>query len=453
MAVNRRVRTGSASLLVSAAVVGMLVALNVLASRTTLAWDMTRSGINTLAPQSALAARRLDADMLVIGFFRAGPGSGQAEAESLVGLYAAESSHVMYRGESFDRDLADVRTYSVREPNTLVLDYRGKTQLLTQSQQTEQDFTTALLKLEADHVPVVCWAAGAGGRSRTDTSANGYSSAVDILGRNNFQTKDVLIPELASVPSDCDEMALIAPTVALSAVSIKALDDYLGAGGSLLIVGDPWGQTPAATASLSEVLKPFGLGFMGALVVEPDTGRAFDAITPAVLDYGRSPITRDIQGIASFFPETTAIIGVPVVSATAVVIGATSTRSYAVTTPRGDLARQVADTPGPFVIMETLEAPAGQKKTRVVVVGTSGFAENRVLPPSSSDANLELVLGTFQWLAREDGLISIPPKPARALPLTLTQQDQGTIIFITIFLMPSLIVLGGVMVWWRRRLI
>jgi ABC-2 type transport system permease protein len=453
MAVNRRLRSGSASLLVSVAVLGVLVALNVLASRTTLAWDMTRSGINTLAPQSALAAKRLDADMLVIGLFRAGPGNGQAEAESLVGLYEAKSSRVVYRGENFDRDLADVRKYSVREPNTLVLDYRGKTHLLTQTLQTEQDFTTALLKLEADHVPVVCWAAGAGGRSRTDTSAKGYSSVADILARNNFQTRDVLVPELTSVPSDCDEMALVAPTVALSSSSVKALDDYLVAGGNLLIVGDPWSQTPAATASLSEVLKPFGLGFSGALVVEPDTARAFDAITPAVLDYGRSPITRDIQGIASFFPQTTAITGVPVASAAAVVIGATTTRSYAVTTPRADLARQAADTPGPFVIMETLEAPAGEKKARIAMVGTSGFAENRVLPPSSNDANLELVLGTFQWLAREDSLISIPPKAARALPLTLTQQDQGTIIFITIFLMPALIVFAGVMVWWRRRLI
>ena len=86
-------------------------------------------------------------------------------------------------------------------------------------------------------------------------------------------------------------------------------------------------------------------------------------------------------------------------------------------------------------------------------MGTTGFAENRVLPPSSNDANLELALASFQWLAREDALISIPPKPARALPLTLTRQDQSTIIFVTIFLMPGLIVFAGVMVWWRRRLI
>jgi len=82
-----------------------------------------------------------------------------------------------------------------------------------------------------------------------------------------------------------------------------------------------------------------------------------------------------------------------------------------------------------------------------VIVGTAGFAENRTL----LDANLELVLASFQWLAEQDSLISVPPKPSRAMPLPLTQQDQSTLIFITGVLMPGLMVFGGVMTWWRRR--
>jgi len=35
--------------------------------------------------------------------------------------------------------------------------------------------------------------------------------------------------------------------------------------------------------------------------------------------------------------------------------------------------------------------------------------------------------------------------------LALTQQDQSILIFITTVLMPGLMVFGGVMVWWRRR--
>ena len=419
---NRRIRSGSASLLPAALALIVLVALNVVASRTTLSWDLTHSGLNTLAPQSVLAAKRLGADLLVIGLFRSGVGNGQPEAEALVGLYQAQSTRITYRSESFDTDVADVRKYSVQEPNTLVLDYGGKTQLLTPALQTEQDFTSALLKVESNHVPVVCWVAGVGGRSRSDTSQSGYSSVADVLAGNNFETRDLLMTGLTSIAADCDEVVLIAPAV------------------------------PLAATAVNEVLKPYGLAFSGALVVEPDASRAFDVITPATLTYGSSPITRDIQGIASLFPQTTAITRTSAAAAP-VVIASTSNLSYAIAAPRQDLPRQAGDAAGPFAIMETLEVPAGQKKARIVMVGTTGFAENKVLPPSSNAANLELALGTFQWLAREDALISLPPKPPRALPLTLTQQDQSTIIFITVFLMPGLVVFAGMLVWWRRRLI
>jgi ABC-type uncharacterized transport system involved in gliding motility auxiliary subunit len=350
--------------------------------------------------------------------------------------------------------VADVRKYSVTEPGSLVLDYRGKTQLLTPALQTEQDFTSALLKLELERATVVCWAVGVGGPSRSDTSQAGYSSAANILTRNNFVIEDLLMTGLVAVPFDCDELVLIAPAIPLTATSIGAIQDYIAGGrGTLLVAGDPWSQAPAAAASLNDLLTPYGVAFSGALVVEPDTSRAFDAITPAVFSYGSSPITRDIQGFASLFPDVTSIAPAVVAENVPVVIASTTTRSYSIGTPRQNLTRQAADTPGPFTIMETLEVQAVQRKARIAIVGTSAFAENRILPPSSNDANLELVLGTFQWLAHEDSLISLPPKPPRALPLTLTQQDQSTVIFVTIFAMPGLIVFAGVMVWWRRRLL
>ncbi len=236
---------------------------------------------------------------------------------------------------------------------------------------------------------------------------------------------------------------------------MKAVGDYLVAGGKLLVAAEPWAKDAVSTQSLNTALKPYGLGFSGALVVETDPSRhsSADATIPAVTAYGRSPITSDIQGRVSFFPLTTAIAGTPESGVTAIPLATTSTTSYAIAQPRAvqDLSRKAGDVSGPFNIMESLEKTAGATRTRIVMVGTADFAENRTLPPNNSDSNLELTLASFQWLAEQDSLIAIPPKAARALPLALTQQDQSTLIFITGVLMPGLMVFGGVMVWWRRR--
>jgi hypothetical protein len=459
MAMNRwarRARAGSLSLLLTLVVIALLVGANVLASKSTQALDLTRGGLNTLAPQSVLAAKRLTADLQVIGLFHAAAGNGQTETEALIGLYAAQSSHVKYRREDYNSDSADIKRYAVKEPNTVVLDYKGKTELLAQGSQGEVDFTAALLKLESDRVPLVCWAIGDGERDLKDINqSTGYSSVADTLAKNNFATRDVLLSQVTSIPNDCDELVIVDPTTELAAPSVKAVDDYLGAGGKLLVAAEPWAKDAKSTDSLNAVLKTYGFGFSRALVIETDPSRrsSSDPTILAVTTYGRSPITNDIQGHVSFFPLATAITGVAPAGVTATPIATTSSTSYGIAEPRSvqDLARKAGDASGPFNVMETLEQSAGSKRTRIVIVGTAGFAENRTMPPTNNDANLELALASFQWLAEQDSLISIPPKAGRGLPLALTQQDQSTLIFITTVLMPGLIVFGGVMVWWRRR--
>jgi ABC-type uncharacterized transport system involved in gliding motility auxiliary subunit len=451
---RRRARAASLSAAVIAVVLGLLVAANVLASKSAQSWDLTRAGNNTLAPQSVLVAKRLTSDLEVVGLFHPGVGNGQPEAEALVALYEAQSPHVKYRSADPDKDPVDVKRYGITQLNTLVLDYRGKTELLLQASQSEVDFTSALIKLEADRVPMVCWGVGDGERDLLDSNqSTGYSGVAALLDRNNFAHQELLLASTTLIPGECDELVILDPTKPLPATAVKAVEDYLAAGGRMLIAAEPWALDPKATASLNAVLNPYGLGVSGELVVEGDLSRsaAQDPTIPAVIDYGQSPITGDIQRIVSFFPRTTAITGTPAAGAKVVRIATSSSSAYGIPAIRSNLARQSGDVSGPFTMMETVEQVAGAGKTRIVIVGTQSFAENRTLPPNNNDANLELALGSFQWLAGQDALIALPPKPDRSLPLSLTQDQQSTLIFITVVLMPGLIVLAGVVVWWRRR--
>lgn len=448
-----RGRSIAGTILLGVALLAALVAANVFASRSTQAWDLTRSGNNTLAPQSVLAARNLTSDLQIIGLFRPTQPGDQAETEALISLYAQRSPHVHYRSANVDTDVADVKRYSVTEADTVVLDYSGKTQLLLPGSQTEQDFTSALLKLESSRVPMVCWAVGDGERELSDvTKSTGYSSVQDLLAKNNFAHRDVILAQLTAAPSTCDELVILDPTAPLTDTAVAVVQAYLRGGGHLLIATEPWAKDPKSSDSVNVILKPYGVQFSGALVVEADPSRAAvnDPTIPVVINYGQSPISSDVQGIQSFFPRATAITGTPVAGTSAVHVAVTTASAYAIPQIRQNLARQNGDAPGPFTLMETLEAPA--LKTRIVLVGTQAFAENATLPPNNGGANLELALASFQWLAGEDALIALPPKPARALPLVLTQQDQSNLIFITAVLMPGIIIVAGIAVWWRRRI-
>ncbi|TMD79487.1 MAG: hypothetical protein E6I77_03585 [Chloroflexi bacterium] len=64
-----RGRSIAASVLLGIALLAALVSANVFASKSTRAWDLTRYGNNTLAPQSVLAAHNLTSDLQVIGLF------------------------------------------------------------------------------------------------------------------------------------------------------------------------------------------------------------------------------------------------------------------------------------------------------------------------------------------------------------------------------------------------
>src|SRR5439155_14045645 len=168
---------------------------------------VTRSGKHTVGTQSVLAPPNLTEDLHLSGLFRSPHPGAQAETEALIALYAQQSSRVHYRSANVGTDVADVKSYNVTEADTVVLDYNGKTQLLLPGSQTEQDFTSALLKLESSRVPMVCWAVGDGERELSDvTKSTGYSSVESLLTRNNFAHRDLILSQVTAIPSDCDEL-------------------------------------------------------------------------------------------------------------------------------------------------------------------------------------------------------------------------------------------------------
>jgi ABC-type uncharacterized transport system involved in gliding motility auxiliary subunit len=349
-------------------------------------------------------------------------------------------------------DLATARAQGVTALDTVVIQYNGRSQILNAGSQTEQDITAALLKLESNRTPTVCWVGGDGEADLKNTDQlQGYSEASDQVIKDNFTIRELVLSQAAAVPTQCDVVALVGPTKQLPDAAVKVLNDYLAGGGRLLLALDPWREA-AVTARYNTVLADYGVSFSGGLVV-PDATHAIrnEPTATAVLQYGSSPITRDLNNRVSVFPESTSIASTTKPDVVETPVAQTSKDAFLVQEPRQPpLTKDAKDKSGQFTLMATAErTPLGGKKSRIVLVGTGGFAENEVL--AATAVNIQLLTGSLNYLTEQEQLISIPPKPSNNPQLTLTQEQQNLNLWITLIAMPMFVVVGGVLVWWRRR--
>jgi ABC-type uncharacterized transport system involved in gliding motility auxiliary subunit len=453
---SRRARFGTLSVLVSAVLVGILIAANVLASRSTQATDLTRSGLYTLSQKSVLVTRRLDADLVVTGFFRPDQQTPKRDAGTLLALYQQESPYVKVRFADPDQNSAQAVRLGVTIAGSIVLQYKSKAPVvLTLASQTESDVSGAILRLETSRAPVICWAAGDGERDLSDTNqATGYSAVSDQLKTSNYQVQTVLLSQ-QGVPATCDLLTVVGVLRPLSDSSVKAIQDYVAGGGGLLLAIDPWvSRDGKALASVNAIVKQYGVAFDGGLVIEGDPAHSAtnDPTIPVASSYGESPVTKDLSGKYVFLPQPTSISGTASGGATAADLVTSTSRAFEITQARENLNRQAADRAGPFVLMQTLQAKQSNGKTsRVVLAGTSALAENRAMPPNAGGSNPDLMLASLDWLSAQEGLIAVGPKPPRSGPLSLSDQDLRFNQFVTVLVLPGVVLVIGLLVLVRRR--
>ena len=84
---------------------------------------------------------------------------------------------------------------------------------------------------------------------------------------------------------------------------------------------------------------------------------------------------------------------------------------------------------------------------RFVVVGTSSWAANGFL---DFNGNNDFALNAINWLSSDEDLISIRPKDQEDRRITMTRAQLNWVRITSQFLLPLLVVVGGVSVWWKR---
>ena len=109
--------------------------------------------------------------------------------------------------------------------------------------------------------------------------------------------------------------------------------------------------------------------------------------------------------------------------------------------------------PLPLAVAVTKEIKAetdkdSASKARLVVVGTSNFPINSYF---ENQGNGNLFLNMISWLAQDEDLISIRPKPPEDRKIMMSQSQLSLLRLFVIIVLPGIVLVIGISVVVRRR--
>ncbi len=451
---ERSTKYGASTIFGSLAFLGILIVANYVAAIYPKRYDLTEQGIYSLSPQSISVVENLKEKLLVQAFVEGGI---NPPLKDLFEAYGYRSPNFEYHLIDPDKQPQLAEELQIRTYNTVQLTYGKETTKITAP--TEENLTNAIIKVTRSAKKTVCVVEGHGEPDIEDAEAQGLSSLKRALTDENYEVKKILLASLAEVPEDCSVTALIGPRRPLLESELQAIDRYLRTHSGRLLVA----LRPRSADEVKTFLAPWGIA-VGDNVVVDQVIRLFQGpalgLAPLARDYGTHEITRELKQI-TVFPMvrsvTAATTDQPALNAVELV--KTSESSWAETDVAALFEQSQAsldetvDKRGPVSVAVVTDADlskmGGSGTARLAVFGSADFAFNRDL--EGTYYNRDLLLNTFGWLAGQTDLLSIRTRTVRASRVSFSQ-EQGTIIFyLTVLAIPQLLLLSGLIVWWRRE--
>jgi len=111
------------------------------------------------------------------------------------------------------------------------------------------------------------------------------------------------------------------------------------------------------------------------------------------------------------------------------------------------------DKKGPVDVAVAVEADLekmnrGKGNARLVVLGDTDIANNQYM---EQFFNRDFLMNSMDWLAGQPNGITLRPKTLRASRFNLTIQEFDVVFVLSVLLIPELLLLIGLTVWWQRR--
>ena len=450
---RRSSKLGTNVAVLGLAVVAILGLANFVGYRHHKRFDLTTEKLYTLSDQTRKIVGGLQKDVTIIRFSK----EADPQLDDLMAEYKSLGPHMKFETVDPQRKPEVAQQYGAKHIGDVVVACGNRTEHLesgARGSASEQDITSAILKVTRDTVKTVCFVTGHGEKALSDNSGTGYSGVDAGLKKENYETKTISLVSEPSVPVNCSVLVIAGPMQAYFPQEVDKIAKYLDAGGKALIEVDPEVQTKLADEKLDSIFSSWNIRVGRNVAIDASgVGQLMGAgpAIPLVTDFGTSPITSNFKGSMTFFPlaRTVSIADKSKTDVEAVELLKTSPRSFT----KQKLEHQVSydpktDTLGPLALGVAASRKIGDKNARLVVIGDSDFASNQALDQAR---NGDLFYNTVNWLSQDENLISIRPKTVTNRRINLSEGQARGLSWIDLFGLPGMVIFSGIYIWWKRR--
>ena len=455
---------GTYSLAITAIVLAILVALNVMVSALPSTYtnlDISSSKLYSITSNTKVVVNALEDDVTIYWIVQSG--EEDDVIENLLNKYESLSDHidVVKRNPDVYPTFAEQYTDEEVANNSLVVEcgeksryigyddiYVSEANMSTYSYDYSFDgegaITSAIDYVVNEKQPQLYVLEGHGEAELSES----FSTQIE---KENIETTTFSLVNADSIPEEADAILIYAPSSDISEEEKNMLSEYVDNGGKLMVLAGP--TEDGTLENLYSLLSDYGVEVQEGIVVEEDREHyafqapyvllpdmASDEITDPLLEENYSAILPIAQGMTVNSTEKGTVTELLTTSDTAF----SKVDGYSLTT----YEKEDGDIDGPFTVGLSIE---GSNEGQIVWFSSSQFLED-MYNSYSSGANLDLAMNALSSLVGENDAVSIRSKSLNYNYLTISDSVSTVLKQLMIGVFPLVYLgIGGVVILRRRK--
>lgn len=454
---------GSYSLAVTAIVLAILIAVNVLTSalpETITKLDISSSQLYSITSNTKVVVNALDKDVTIYWIVQAD--KEDDVIENLLAKYDSLSDHIEVVRKNPDTypTFAAQYTDETVVNNSLVVECGDRSRYISYNDiyLSDIDYTTysyvysfdgegavtsAIDYVVSEDLPQVYVLEGHG-----ETELSPVLS--DQLDKENMQLTTFSLLNEDKIPEDADCILIHAPSSDISEEEKDLLADYVKDGGKLMVFAGP--TEDGTLENLYSLLSDYGVETVDGVVVEGDRAHyAFQAphimlpnietseITDPLIESGYYVIMPIAQGLT--------VTGTGSAAVTELLTTSEAAFSKAAGFSLNTYEKEEGDTDGPFALAVSVEDQSGGQ---IIWVASSNFLDE-MYNAYSSGANLDFSMNALSSLIGESEAVAIRSKSLGYNYLTISDTTASMLKTVMIGIVPLAFAILGIGVTMMRR--